>query len=146
MRTYLIRSMLAVALLITFAAAPAVAQQPVTRGKVVDEAGKPVPDAVVTFVAQFQTLTRTAKTDGKGEFLIVGLPSGQFAITATKEGVGTDKPRREVTQGQNPPVTLTLKVGDRAAGPLAVTPAGESAEAKASGRSCRRWPRRDPTH
>src|SRR6185503_21136104 len=129
MRTHLIRPLFAVALLISFAASPALAQS-LTRGKVVDSTGKPVPDAVVTFVAQFVTLSRTAKTDAKGEYLIIGLPSGQFAITATKEGVGTDKAMQTITQGQNPPLTLTLKVAT--AGSSVVGPVGESAEAKAA--------------
>jgi tetratricopeptide (TPR) repeat protein len=121
--------MFAVALLISFAAAPALAQS-LTRGKVVDSTGKPVPDTVVTFVAQFVNLSRTAKTDAKGEYLIIGLPSGQFAITATKEGVGTDKATQTITQGQNPPLTLTLRVA-APTGSL-VGPVGESNEAKAA--------------
>src|SRR5262245_5086941 len=108
MRSYMIRSILAVAVLVTVAAASAVAQ-PLFRGRVIDATGKPVADATVTFVAQFVSLTRSAKTDSKGEFLIVGLPSGQYAITATKEGIGTDKITAGVTQGQNPPVSLTLR-------------------------------------
>jgi Flp pilus assembly protein TadD len=109
MRTYLIRSTLAATLLITCVAVPAIAQQPVFRGKVVDEAGKPVPDATMEFAAQFQTLTRQAKTDSKGEFLLVGLPSGEFLITTKKAGVGEDITKTRITQGQNVPVTLTLR-------------------------------------
>jgi tetratricopeptide (TPR) repeat protein len=97
-----------VALLVSLAASPALAQS-LTRGKVVDSTGKPVVDAVVTFVAQFQTITRTAKTDSKGEYLIIGLASGEWAITATKEGVGTDRGRQTIKQGQNDPVVFTLK-------------------------------------
>jgi Flp pilus assembly protein TadD len=128
MRTHLIRSTLSAAVLIVMATAPAIAQ-PLFRGRVIDATGKPVADAVVTFVAQFVSLSRNAKTDAKGEFLIVGLPSGQYAITATKEGVGTDKIMAGVTQGQNPPATLTLRPATPA-GAL-VAPAGESAETKA---------------
>ena len=108
MRAHLIRSVLAAAVLTVLAAAPAIAQ-PLVRGRVIDATGKPVADAVVTFVAQFVSLSRNAKTDGKGEFLMVGLPSGQSAITATKEGVGTDKITSNVTQGQNAPLSLTLR-------------------------------------
>src|SRR5262245_6941999 len=108
MRTHLIRHTVSVALLVALAATPALAQS-LTRGKVVDSAGKPVQDAVVTFVAQFVTLSRTAKTDAKGEYLIIGLPSGQFLITATKEGVGTGKLGQTIKQGQNDPLLFTLK-------------------------------------
>ena len=130
MRAHLIRSVLAAAVLTALAAAPAIAQ-PLVRGRVVDGTGKPVADAVVTFVAQFVQLSRNAKTDGKGEFLMVGLPSGQYAITATKEGVGTDKITAGVTQGQNAPLSLTLRPAAPAG--ATVAPAGESgADAKAA--------------
>ena len=78
MRTHLIRSILA-AVLVGIVAASAHAQ-PLVRGRVVDATGKPVADAVVTFVAQFVALSRNAKTDAKGEFLIVGLPSGPLSM------------------------------------------------------------------
>ena len=130
MRAHLIRSVLAAAVLTVLAAAPAIAQ-PLVRGRVIDATGKPVADAVITFVAQFVSLTRNAKTDSKGEFLMVGLPSGQYAITATKEGVGTDKITAGVTQGQNPLLSLTLRPAAPAG--ATVAPAGESgADAKAA--------------
>ena len=128
MRTNLIRPVLSVALLVTCIAATALAQQPVFRGKVVDGTGKPVPDALLEFAAQFQSLTRQAKTDSKGEFLIVGLPSGDFQITAKKEGVGEDVIKTRVTQGQNMPVTLTLRAA-APAGPLAAVATGSSGAA-----------------
>ena len=131
MRTNLIRPILSVALLITCMAATTLAQQPVFRGKVVDEAGKPVPDALLEFTAQFQTLTRQAKTDNRGEFLMVGLPSGEFQITAKKEGVGEDTIRTRVTQGQNAPVTLTLRPA-APAGALGVTATGAADAAAAN--------------
>jgi tetratricopeptide (TPR) repeat protein len=123
-----------VALLVSLAASPALAQS-LTRGKVVDSTGKPVVDAVVTFVAQFQTITRTAKTDSKGEYLIIGLASGEWAITATKEGVGTDRGRQTIKQGQNDPVVFTLKPEAAAGGSggsivAATQGAGADAEAK----------------
>jgi Tfp pilus assembly protein PilF len=131
MRTHSIRLVFAVALLISFAATPALAQS-LTRGKVVDSTGKPVPDAVVTFVAQFMTLSRTAKTDAKGEYLVLGLPSGDFAITATKEGVGTAKLPQTIKQGQNEPLTFTLRAEAPAGGGGSIVglPAGANDEAK----------------
>jgi Flp pilus assembly protein TadD len=129
MRTHLIRSALAAALLV--AAAASAHAQPLVRGRVTDAAGMPVADAVVTFVAQFVSLTRNAKTDSKGEFLMVGLPSGQYVITAEKEGVGTGKITAGVTQGQNPPLALTLRAATP--GGATVAPAGDSAaDAKAA--------------
>jgi Tfp pilus assembly protein PilF len=126
--------MFASALLVASAAA-SFAQQPVFRGKVVDESGKPVPDAAMVFAAQFQTLTRTAKTDSKGEFLMVGLPSGEFLITTKKEGVGEDLTKTRITQGQNAPVTLTLRpaapAGALAAAVATANPGGAAAKANA---------------
>ena len=131
MRTYLIRPMFAAAMLVALVSATALAQ-PLVRGKVVDSTGKPVQDAVVEFVAQFVALSRSAKTDSKGEFLIVGLPSGQYAVTATKDGVGTDKIMANVTQGQNQPVMFTLKPAAPGGGGGSIVgpAAGADAEAK----------------
>jgi Flp pilus assembly protein TadD len=129
MRTHLLRSLFTAALVIGLGATTALAQ-PLARGKVVDSTGKPVQDATVEFVAQFVSLKREAKTDSKGEFLIVGLPSGQYAITATKEGVGTDKVTAGLSQGQNPPISFTLRAAAPAGATIATAP-GASADAKA---------------
>jgi Flp pilus assembly protein TadD len=130
MRTNLLRSFFGGALLVAVVAATALAQ-PLARGKVVDATGKPVQDAVVQFVAQFVNLQRQAKTDSKGEFLIVGLPSGEYKITATKEGVGTSTITQMITQGQNPLMMLTLRPAV-AAGPTVPTAGGQDANAKAA--------------
>ncbi len=136
MRTHLIRhirlhagQVLAAALLVVSIAATALAQQPVFRGKVVDEAGKPVPGATMEFAAQFQSLVRQAKTDNKGEFLIVGLPSGEFQITTKMDGVGEDISRTRVTQGQNVPITITLRPARPTTPLVAATAGGGGAEA-----------------
>ena len=62
MRSYLIRPVLAAVLFVAVASVPAIAQ-PLVRGRVVDTAGKPVPDATIEFVAKFQSLSRSAKTE-----------------------------------------------------------------------------------
>jgi tetratricopeptide (TPR) repeat protein len=131
MRTNLIRPMFAAALLVAVVSTTALAQ-PLVRGRVVDSTGKPVQDAVVEFVAQFVALNRSAKTDSKGEFLMVGLPSGQYAVTATKEGIGTDKITANVSQGQNQPVMFTLKPAAPAGGGGSIIgpAAGADAESK----------------
>jgi tetratricopeptide (TPR) repeat protein len=75
------------ALFLAALATPAYAQQGSLRGKVIDEAGKPVPDADVTldfvgdYVRQFK-----AKTDKNGEWVKAGMPpgGGTWVITATK--------------------------------------------------------------
>jgi Tfp pilus assembly protein PilF len=107
MRTNLFRAVLALAVLLACTATPALAQS-VMRGKVVDAKGQPVAGAVVLFEAQGANRRTEVKTDSKGEFLQVGLASGEYKITASKEGVGTMSMPGRVSQGQNPPLNFTL--------------------------------------
>jgi tetratricopeptide (TPR) repeat protein len=93
--------------------APAIAQS-LVKGKVVDAQGKPVEGAVVTFESQSSNAKRDTKTDKKGEFLQVGLNSGTWKITATKEGVGTQSQTGNVSQGR--PVELSFKLAPAAPG------------------------------
>ena len=129
MRTHLIRAAVAVAMLFAAAAPPAMAQS-LVRGRVVDAKGQPVADAVVVFEAQNVKATRNAKSDGKGEFLVIGLTSGQYKVTASKDGIGTDVVTIPVTQGQNQPVTFTLRPAAPAGANLG--PTGPSAADKAA--------------
>jgi len=70
-----------------FAAAPASAVVSQVRGKVVGPDGEPVPDAqvVLEFLGGVPRKFEL-KTNKKGEYLQVGLDSGPYRITATKEG------------------------------------------------------------
>ena len=88
MRTTLIRGVLALAVLLTISAAPALAQS-IIKGKVLDAQNKPVEGATVTFEATEANRKATTKSDKKGEFLQVGLASGQWKVTVTKDGIGT---------------------------------------------------------
>ena len=72
MRTHLFRGAMALAVLLTVSAVPALAQS-VVRGKVVDAQGKPVADATVLFEATDANRKTQTKTDKNGEFLQVGL-------------------------------------------------------------------------
>lgn len=56
------------------------------RGVVVDAAGKPVPDAEITFeyVGDVQ-ITVNVKTNNRGEFTRVGMRTGEWKMTATKD-------------------------------------------------------------
>jgi cytochrome c-type biogenesis protein CcmH/NrfG len=57
------------------------------RGKVVDEKGQSVPEAIVTLDFQGGVTRKfDTKTNKKGEFTQVGLTPGVYRITATKEG------------------------------------------------------------
>jgi Tfp pilus assembly protein PilF len=115
MRTLLIRGVLALTVLLAGAVAPALAQS-VVRGKVVDAQGKPVPDAVVLFEAEGVNRKTQTKTDRNGDFLQVGLQSGQYKVTASKDGVGAQTLPTRVSQGQNPPVNFTIAPAAAAGG------------------------------
>lgn len=76
----------AVVLGLLVAATSAFAQaQGSLRGQVVDEAGKPVPEAEITleYVGDVQ-ITVTLKTNTRGEFTRAGLRTGEWKMTATK--------------------------------------------------------------
>ena len=97
MRIRVFRGVVALAVLCAFAA-PALAQS-VVRGKVTDAQGKPVPDAVVEFASTDSNRKTSTKTDKNGEFLQVGLQSGGYKVTASKQGVGTQTKDASVKQG-----------------------------------------------
>ena len=88
MRTYLFRGVVAVAVLCAVSVSPVLAQS-VVRGKVMDAQGKPVQDATVLFEAVDANRKTQTKTDKNGDFLQVGLSSGAYKVTASKDKVGT---------------------------------------------------------
>ena len=107
MRTHLFRGALALAVLLTVSAVPALAQS-VVRGKVVDAQGKAVADATVLFEATDANRKTQTKTDKNGDFLQVGLSSGAYKVTASKDGVGSQTLNSNVRQGPNNPLSFTL--------------------------------------
>jgi tetratricopeptide (TPR) repeat protein len=106
MRTHLYRGAVALAALL-FLTSSAAAQS-VVRGKVVDAQGKPVEGATVLFEAESANRRTQTKTDGKGEFLQVGLQSGAYKVTASKDGVGSQTLPGQVRQGENRPLNFTI--------------------------------------
>jgi tetratricopeptide (TPR) repeat protein len=63
------------------------AQYGSVRGKVKDDKGEPVVGAKITLQAQGREhRTFETETDKKGEYIRIGLRSGAYRITATKEG------------------------------------------------------------
>ena len=82
MRTYLLRAVLALA--VVLAVSGPVAAQSVVRGRVVDAAGKPVEGASVTIAGVGSGTKIETKTDRNGEFLQVGLNSGQYSVMVEK--------------------------------------------------------------
>jgi tetratricopeptide (TPR) repeat protein len=139
MRTYLFRGVVAVAVLCAVSVAPALAQS-VVRGKVTDAQGKPVPDATVLFEAVDANRKTQTKTDKNGDFLQVGLSSGAYKVTASKDKVGTQTLNANVRQGPNNPMTFTLSAssgvssGDKEAAAAIQASAGAAVEAMKAGR------------
>ena len=70
-------------------------------GKVLDEAGAPVAEAVVRAAkkGEAQPEVFTAKTNDKGEYSLNGLAAGEWVIEANKEGVGIKETSATLTEG-----------------------------------------------
>jgi tetratricopeptide (TPR) repeat protein len=144
MLTHVIRRVLTIAVLIALAAAPALAQPGLVRGKVTDEKGAPVRDAVATFQAEGSQAQRQAKTDAKGEFLLVGLEAARYKITIAKEGFVTDVITIGLLVNNNPLLEFKLMsakaaataaptvVSEGPAIPVAAVVAGADAKATAA--------------
>jgi tetratricopeptide (TPR) repeat protein len=88
MRTTTLRGILLFVGLLALFATPALAQN-LVKGTVVDGQNKPVDGATVHFEATKFVNKRDTKTDKKGAFLFQGLQSGEYTVTASKDGVGT---------------------------------------------------------
>ena len=124
-RTVSVRNLIVGALALTFAlmAAPASAQlTSVIRGKVVDEAGKPVEGAIVkgTFLGDVKREFDNIKSNVKGEFLRAGLAPGNWKVTATKEGLVGNV---NVALSLDPSI-VTIQIGS----PKNAAPAGMTAK------------------
>lgn len=105
MRTNLMGGLAALAFVLA-ASAPAAAQS-IVRGKVVDADGKPIEGATVTMNATQGNRNAETKTNSDGEFLQVGLPSGPYAVTATKDNMKQTLPA-QVSQGR--PTELSFQL------------------------------------
>jgi TolA-binding protein len=98
---------LAVAAVLAVSAPPTFAQS-LVRGTVLDEKEQPVDGALITFDATQVVANRETKTDKKGEFLFLGLGSGEYKITASKDGMGSVQQTVNVTQSRMEPLRFFL--------------------------------------
>ena len=101
MRSYLIRGVLA--LVVVLAASLPAAAQSIVRGRVVDAQGMPVEGATVVIEAIGAGGRVEHKTDRQGAFTQVGLPTGQYTVTITKD---TLKVSQQVMISQGRPTEL----------------------------------------
>jgi tetratricopeptide (TPR) repeat protein len=103
------RTWLVVVPLVLMLSSAALAQTGMVKGKVVDGEGKPVQGATVT-IEFLDGITRKneSKTDRRGEFIQIGLPSGNYKVTATHEKLGTQSFNTRVRVGQSAEVNFAL--------------------------------------
>jgi predicted Zn-dependent protease len=77
-------------------------------GKVVDDQGQPVADAVVRMQMVGQPDMVMGKSDKKGEWKIAGLGEGQWRLQTTKEGLEPNSQVIEIRNDKPAPVTVTM--------------------------------------
>ena len=78
-------------------------------GKVVDEQGQPIENALVTAQMTGQSDSLSGKTDKKGEWKISGAANGEWKVQVTKEGLDVASEMIEVKADKAPPLNVTLK-------------------------------------
>jgi tetratricopeptide (TPR) repeat protein len=94
------------ALLVALVSVEARAQTGILRGRVLDDQGKPIEDAKIEMDYQGGVNRKNeTKTNKKGEYTQVGLPPGNYKITASKDGYqpGTIELRVGIGEPTTPP-------------------------------------------
>jgi tetratricopeptide (TPR) repeat protein len=95
-------------------AIPAAAQQGMVKGNVKDEKGQPVEGAKVMIESTGPSGRKMeTKTDKKGEFVQVGIPSDNYTITVEKVGTGAARTTTRVTARTAATINLVLSPGAR---------------------------------
>jgi len=120
------------AVLLVGVAVPAYAQLGSLRGKVIDESGKPVPDAevVLDFVGDFARQLK-AVTDKNGEWIRAGMPAGggTWNITVKKGTLVGNLTNVKVALGEMTRVAdVTIKPPSAGGAAAGKAPAGMSAD------------------
>lgn len=79
-------------------------------GKVEDENGNPIEDAIITAqnLVEKGTILK-GKSDKKGNWAIAGFGTGLWEFTVTKEGYAPATLEVRVSEFKNPPITFTLR-------------------------------------
>lgn len=77
-------------------------------GKIVDDQGQPVADAVVQAVMVGQTDPASTQSDKKGEWKLKNLSEGQWRLEVAKPGLETSKQVVEIRNNKVPPVNITM--------------------------------------
>ena len=109
--------LLAIVAAVALCCTPMLAQQTLggITGEVTDTTGGVIPNAVVTIVGEDTGLTRTAKSNGSGEYLFVNLPIGSYTLSYSADGFDIQKtPHILVQADRTATVNAQLKVGSKA--------------------------------
>jgi len=110
-------------------ALPAVAQSTgMIRGVVKDATGKPVEGAKVNIDADANNRHFDTKSDKKGEFIQIGLPPGQYKVSAEKDKMVS--PPANVAVRVNPGSPITIVIGAGGGGGANPEAAAKNAELK----------------
>lgn len=107
--------MAAVAVLVLAESAIAQSTFSSIRGLVRDETGAPIAGATVTIESQTQARTLKVETNGRGEYLQIGLPSGSYVVTATRDALKSAPQTVTVRAGQSMAVDFVLGAAAAAA-------------------------------
>jgi tetratricopeptide (TPR) repeat protein len=100
--------------LVSWAALAALAQEPMGKGRingtVVDDNGQPLEGVLIVVESLEHETKLEGYSDKKGRFAVAGMGTGQWRITATKEGYISSYLDMNIRQlRRNPPVDFTLK-------------------------------------
>jgi tetratricopeptide (TPR) repeat protein len=96
------------------------------KGKVIDAEGKPVQGAQIAIeFADGVTRKFEVKTDRRGEFIQIGLPPGNYKVTATVEKLGTLTQNQRVRLGATAEANFAFVPGAAGADPAAAAKAAE---------------------
>ncbi len=82
------------AVLAVLAITPTFAQTTTVKGRVIGPDGNPVQGATVSFVNNENGRKMDLKTDKKGEFFSIGVSSGTYNVTVTKDGQVLDEAKK----------------------------------------------------
>src|ERR1700682_4256054 len=119
-RQYRRRGLVLCMLLAALAFALPTARQGLVQGTVTDAQGQPVDGATISIEQDGTNRHFDMKTNKKGEFMQIGLSSGKYKVTATKDKL-TDTKDVVISQGR--PANTRLVLGATAAASPAATAA-----------------------
>lgn len=81
------------------------------RGSVKDPSGALIPAATVILKSAVSEREQNARTDAKGEFMINGIPFGEYILQVEHPGFATLSRSIQIIIGAAPNVELTLQIG-----------------------------------